>query len=224
MRIAFGFMALLLAIATPLSLAQSAGSPRPADLLLAAAARNDAAAIGRALAAGAPVDTRDERGRTALLVATDANALAAARALIAAGADVNARDQQSDSPYLLAGARGHVEILKATLAAGADLKTTNRYGGTALTPACHYGHVEAVRVLLGTRVDLDHVNRLGWTCLLEAVILGDGGPRHVDIVRMVIAAGANVNLADAQGVTPLAHARSRGQRAIIDLLVGAGAR
>lgn len=215
--------ATLVATADPAP-AQGADATRPGDGLLAAAARNDVAGIGRALAAGAPVDTRDARGRTALLVATDANATDAARALIAAGADVNAKDGQSDSPYLLAGARGHVEILKATLAAGADLRSTNRFGGTALTPACHYGHVEAVRVLLGTRVELDHVNRLGWTCLLEAVILGDGGPRHVEIVRMVIKAGANPNLADAQGVTPLAHARARGQRAIVDLLLGAGAR
>ena len=166
---------------------------------------------------------RDGSGRTALLAATQHNRIDAARLLIAAGADVNSQDHNEDSPYLLAGARGHVEILRMTLAAGADLKSLNRYGGTALTPACHYGHVEAVRALLKTRVALDHVNKLGWTCLLEAVILGDGGARHIDIVRMVIAAGASVNLADRDGVTPLRHARQRGQQAIVQLLEKAGA-
>ena len=111
-----------------------------------------------------------------------------------------------------------------TLAAGADLKNTNRYGGTALTPACHYGHVETVRELLKTKVAIDHVNNLGWTCLLEAVILGDGGAAHTEIVRMVVAGGANVNLADRQGVTPLSHARSRGQKNISAILVAAGAK
>lgn len=209
------------ALMLALVMATAQGAP---DTLLQAAARGDAAAVRRLVGAGAALEARDERGRTALLVATDANAVEVARLLIAAGADVNAKDGQADSPYLLAGARGRVEILRATLAAGADLKSTNRYGGTALTPACHYGHVEAVRVLLRTRIELNHVNRLGWTCLLEAVILGDGGPRHQEIVRLVTAAGADPNLADTQGVSPLAHARARGQGKVVELLVKAGAR
>jgi ankyrin repeat protein len=51
---------------------------------------------------------------------------------------------------------------------------------------------------------------LGWTALLEAIILGDGGLRHVRIVSMLIDAGANGSLRDNDGVTPLQHARSRG--------------
>jgi uncharacterized protein len=202
----------------------AAEAQRAEERLIEAAAAGDTAGVTRLIRDGAPLEARDAGGRTALLAATQGNHIEAARALIRAGADVNAKDGIDDSPYLLAGARGHAGILRLTLAAGADLKSTNRYGGTALTPACHYGHVEAVRVLLGTRIDLNHVNRLGWTCLLEAVILGDGGPRHTEIVRLVLEAGANPSLGDAQGVTPLAHARQRGQKAIVDLLVTAGAR
>ncbi len=54
------------------------------------------------------------------------------------------------------------------------------------------------------------MNRLGWTALLEAIILSDGGPVHQDILAQLIDAGADVNLADAEGVSPLAHARQRG--------------
>ena len=55
------------------------------------------------------------------------------------------------------------------------------------------------------------------------MILGDGGAAHTEIVRLLVAHGASVNLADAQGVTPLAHAGQRGQRAIAELLRRAGA-
>ena len=158
----------------------------------------------------------------ALLLLLPLVAAAADHALI--GADVNAQDDIRDSAFLLAGARGDAEIVRLALAAGADLRSTNRYGGTALIPACHYGHVETVRVLLGSAIDVNHVNGLGWTALLEAVILGDGGPRHTEIVRLLIAHRADVNLADRQGVTPLAHARQRGQLKISELLRGAGGR
>jgi ankyrin repeat protein len=136
---------------------------------------------------------------------------------------VSAHRRIGDSPFLYAGARGRLAILRLTLGAGADLASTNRYGGTALIPAAHYGHVETVRELLKTRIDIDHVNRLGWTALLEAIILGDGGPAHTDIVRLLVARGAQLQLADAQGVTPLAHAQQRGQRTIVDILRQAGA-
>ena len=190
----------------------------------AAAERNDAAALRDLLAKGAAIDARDRKGRTALLAATHANAVAAARLLIEAGADVNAKDAIEDSPYLYAGARGHLEILKLTLAHGADLKSINRFGGTALIPAAERGHVETVKTLIAAGVAVDHVNRLGWTALIEAVILADGGPRHVEIVDILLKAGADPNIADKDGVTPLAHARQRGYRAMATLLEAAGGR
>lgn len=189
-----------------------------------AATRNDADAIHALLANGAAIDARDSDGRTALLVATHANNIRAAQVLIAAGADVNAKDDIYDSPYLYAGARGHLDILVMTLAHGADLRSTNRYGGTALIPAAERGHVETVRTLIAAGVDVDHVNKLGWTALLEAIILSDGGAAHQRIVDLLVKGGADVNLADGQGVTPLQHARSRGYAPITAMLVAAGAR
>ncbi len=129
-----------------------------------------------------------------------------------------------NSPLLLAGASGHLEILRMTLAARPDFTRYNRYGGTALIPACERGHVEVVKELLKTPIDVNHVNRLGWTALLEAVLLSDGGTAQQDIVRLLLAAGANPNLADHDGVTPLRHARQKGNRALADVLVTAGAR
>ncbi len=196
----------------------------PAGNLIDAAARGDTALLRRLLDARANVNARDASGRNAVLAATQGGHIEAARLLIAAGADVNAQDAMQDSAFLLAGARGHHEIVSLALAAGADLKLTNRYGGTALIPACHYGHVETVRVLLQSKIDVNHINRLGWTALLEAVILGDGGPRHREIVRLLLAHGAQPNLADRDGVTPLVHARRLGQSEVAALLQAASAR
>lgn len=192
--------------------------------LIAASERGDVAAMRKLLREGASVTARDSRGRTALLAATHGNRVQAARILIAARADVNAKDALDDSPFLYAGAEGRNEILKMMLAAGADLKATNRYGGTALIPAADHGQVETVKILLATGIDKDHVNKLGWTALLEAVILGDGGPAHTEIVRLLVGAGANVAIADREGVTPLVHARRRGFTAIARILETAGGR
>lgn len=192
--------------------------------LIAAAGKGDLAEVERLIGEGASVAARDGQGRTALLVATHGNHVAVARAIIAAGADVNAKDGIQDSPYLYAGAEGRNEILKMTLAVGADLKSVNRYGGTALIPAAHHGHPETVRILLGTAIDKDHVNRLGWTALLEAVILGDGGATHTEIVRLLVEADANVNIADRDGVTSLQHAKRRGFAGMVRILEAKGAR
>lgn len=189
-----------------------------------AADRNDTETIGRLLREGVPIDVRDGQGRTALLAATSLNHVESAKLLIAAGADVNAQDSKQDSPLLLSGASGYVEILTLAIQAKPNFKRYNRFGGTALIPACERGHVEAVKVLLKTDIDIDHVNKLGWTALLEAIILSDGGPRHQEIVRMLVAAGAKVNIPDQDHVTALQHARQKGYREIVGTLEAAGAR
>jgi ankyrin repeat protein len=192
--------------------------------LLLAAERGESAEVRRLVTRGARIDGRDQRGRTPLLGATQRNQVEVARFLIQEGADVNAKDLIQDSPFLFAGAEGRVEILKMTLAAGADLKSTNRFGGTALIPAAHHGHVEVVKLLLATNIEKDHINNLGWTALMEAVILADGGPAHTEIVRLLIEAGANLNIPDRDGMTPLAHAKRRNYAAIVRRLMDAGAR
>jgi len=213
------FAAVLLA-STPIF----SGAVMKAYPLHVAAGNDDAPAIKQLLSGGVETDARDSSGATALLVATRANNVRAAQTLIAAGADVNAKDNISDSAYLYAGARGHLDILKLTLTRGADLKSTNRYGGTALIPAAERGHVQTVKTLIEAGVDVDHVNNLGWTALLEAIILGSGGERHQQIVDALLKAGANPNLADREGVSPLAHARSHGYREIENMLRAAGGR
>ena len=196
----------------------------PDQALLTAASRDNAAGVRVALAEGADVNARDNHGQTALLFAVQHNDLALALELIQNGADINAQALNQDTPWLLAGALGRTEMLAAMLeTAKVDYAIRNRYGGNALIPACERGHVDTVRLLLErSKIDVNHINNLGWTGLLEAVILSDGGPRHVEIVRMLLAAGADPNIADKDGVSPLQHAQDRRYDAIAALIEEAG--
>lgn len=155
------------------------------------------------------------------MAATQAGAKKIARALITAGADVNARDKVHDMPFLLAAAHGYILILKAYLSHGANLENTNRNGGSALVTASGRGHIEPVHLLLETGMNVDHVNTHGWTPLIEAIIHGDGSEHFVEIARMLIDAGAEVNLPDADGKSPFRLAREREFHGMVNLLVTA---
>jgi ankyrin repeat protein len=191
----------------------------PDRALLHAAEGGDAGAVQAALDAGAAVEARDGRRRTPLLLAALGDHVAAAEMLVAAGADPDAQDDRLDTPWLVTGVTGSVAMMRALLPAGPDLTVVNRFGGASLIPASERGHVDYVRaVLRETDIAVDHVNRLGWTALLEAVILGDGGPAHQEIVELLITAGATPDLPDGDGVTPLRHAERRGFTEIAALL------
>ncbi len=192
--------------------------------LVAAAGQGDREAVRQLLAQGASVHARDDSGRTALIAAAYRNDLDTASLLIEAGADVNAQDTTQQSAYLIATSEGYLDLLRSTLQAGADVHSLDSYNGTGLIRAADRGHVEIIEELLKTEIAIDHVNRLGWTALLEAIILGDGGPRHTAVVRLLVEAGADVNLADANGVTPLAHARQLGHQQMVEILEQVGAR
>ncbi|MGW1172879.1 ankyrin repeat domain-containing protein [Kitasatospora sp. NPDC002543] len=198
----------------------------PADrALLDAADRGDLDAVRAALTAGAAVEARDAEGRTPLLRAAFADRVAVARLLVEAGADVNAQDAQLNSPWLVTGITGSVPMLRALLPGGPDLGLRNRYGGVSVIPAAERGHVAYVRAVLGeTAIDADHVNDLGWTALLEAVLLGDGGPAHQEIVGLLLAHGADPHLPDADGVTARGHAERRGFHGIAEALRAAEAK
>jgi ankyrin repeat protein len=225
------FFRVLLLAATALSsgaLAQVA--PNDAEVrayqgLHAAAAAGNVVEIDRLLAAGADREARDGNDRTPLHVAVYREQREAARLLLAKGANANAFDRQRYDVVTIAAVADDVPTLKLVLEGGASAKNvTSPYDGTALIAAAHLGHVEVVQVLIKAGAPLDHVNNLTWTALMESIVLGDGGKRHIQTLRALVQAGANVNIPDRAGITPLAHARGRGYKEMAQILEKAGAR
>jgi uncharacterized protein len=187
--------------------------------LHAAAARGDADGIRRLATSREVLNARDANGRTPLHVAAFGGHGPAVTALLAAGADPALLDNQRYDAVTIAAVRDDVPTLKLLIAGGASAKLiTSIYDGTALIAAAHLGHDGIVRELIGAGAPLDHVNNLGWTALMESVVLGDGGKRHTETLRLLLEAGADRSIADRQSRTPLDHARARGYANMVRLL------
>jgi hypothetical protein len=195
--------------------------------LIDAAIAGDLDEVTQVLESNADLEVEDDNGRTALNHAVRAGNVSLAQVLIDAGADVNHKDNTLQSAYLLATSELPeeigLEILELTFAAGADVVSLDSFRGTGLIRAADRGYVRIVSRLLETDIDIDHVNNLGWTALLEAILLGGGDDAHTEVVAVLVDAGANVNLADGNGVSPLAHARERGFSEMVAILTAVGA-
>ncbi|GEN69901.1 MULTISPECIES: ankyrin repeat domain-containing protein [Chryseobacterium] len=192
---------------------------RPQENIIEKVKNNDLTAVKSALENGADVNTQDKRGRSLLLLATVEKNIEMAKLLVSYKADVNLQDHQKDSPFLYAGASGQTELVILFLDNGARFDLYNRYNGTALIPACERGYVETVKVLVKAKgFPINHVNRLGWTALMEAVILGNGTRKYQEIVQILKDNGADINIPDHSGKTPLEHAESLGFKEIAEIL------
>lgn len=219
-------LALFLSLLGGLAVAQVGPSASEAAAytgLHAAAWRGDAAAVSRADRTA--LASRDGHGRTALHVATFARRHEVIRALAGANADLGALENDRYDAVTIAAVADDEPTLAVLLELGASARLiTSRYDGTALIAAAHLGHDGIVRQLIAAGAPLDHVNNLHWTALIEAVVLGNGGPRHQRVVQDLLMAGANTQLPDRDGRTPLALARARNHTEIVKLLEAVGAR
>lgn len=225
MKIFVGLLFLALGAPASAQVAPSAAELQAYTGLHAAAAKGDVAEIGRLLKSGAAIDARDSHARTPLHVAIYRSQGPAAIALIKGGADANALEAQQYDIVTIASVANDVPMLELAFDNGGSAKNiTSPYKGTALIAAAHLGHDEVVRMLIAAQAPLDHVNNLNWTALIESIVLGDGGTRHIACLTALVKAGANVNIADRNGRTPLALAKGRGFTEMAKILSDAGAK
>jgi ankyrin repeat protein len=193
--------------------------------LHAAALKGDLAQLEKLIASKADRNARDAHGRTPVHVAAFARQPAVIRLLAQAGARLELLENDRYDAVTITSVADDEKTLRMLLSLGASAKlVTSRYDGTALIAAAHLGHDGVVRQLIAAGAPLDHVNNLHWTALIESIVLGNGGPRHVETLRALVGAGASTKLTDRNGNTPLALAKARGFDAMVKILEAAGAK
>jgi uncharacterized protein len=181
--------------------------------------------IRQLLVNGLDPNGRDGNGRTPYLVAAYRGDVIAMDILVKGGADPRAKDKQNYDAITILAVANRLEAMKAAIALGGDPRAiTSPYLGTALIAAAHLGHADVVKALIDAGAPLDHVNNLGWTALIESIVLGDGGANHQRCLRDLLAAGANANLADRNGVSPLKLAEGKGYTAMAEIILARGGR
>ncbi|MGE7908562.1 ankyrin repeat domain-containing protein [Lysinibacillus xylanilyticus] len=174
---------------------------------------------------GVDINSRNKQKRTAILIAAMNDQLEAVKFLIMEGADIDLQDQICLNPFLYGCINGKLELVKMMIKANTDIERLTRFGGVGVHPASEKGFVEVVRELVTTTdINVNHTNICGWTPLIEAILLNDGKEKQQEIVQLLIEHGADTQLVDQYGVTPLAMARDKGFTEIERILLEAGAK
>ncbi len=174
--------------------ARAAGDTRLAD----AAMKRDTAAVRKLIDQKVDVNAPGADGTPALHWLVRVDDFDTARRLIRAGADPSRPNRYGVTPMSLACANGNAEMIALLLEAGADANVSDKQGETALMTASGVGNVDAVKTLLdhGAAVDARDP-AFQQTALMVAI-----RENHPDVVALLVARGANVNLQTRTGPTP----------------------
>jgi ankyrin repeat protein len=167
-----------------------------------------------------------------LVLAVSDNDLKTVQSLAATGSSLQCRDEHGHSPVSTAAREGHLEMLRWLLSHGGNANSLGCNDHPAIVLATLAGHVEIVSLLLDHLADPNRSRASGGETALHAAAIG----RHVDIVRLLVEAGAQVNIHTAKHVesdflwnvlltsdTPLHLAACYGPEAMVECLLALGA-
>src|SRR5262245_56162867 len=190
--------------------AGAAGDLGTTPLHLACTNRNGAM-VERLLAAGAGANAALTNGETVLMTCARAGDVRATRALVAHGADVNAKERAHQQTALMwAVAQRHPDVVRLLIDARADVRARSlTYPQTVVGEQTQRAGREALNYT---------VLRGGATPLLFAARVGD-----LESARLLVAAGADVNDAQPDGVSALVLAAHSGNGSVGALLLEHGA-
>jgi ankyrin repeat protein len=208
------------------------GSNLNAELSNAVVA-SDRERVVRLLDKGADINQLNQQGLAPLHTAARSRDSDMIEVLLARGADVNARDAQGWTPLIHAAFRNHVPSVKALAKGAAELDLAAPDGFTALSIAISEGKFFAVDALLEAGANVN--TPAGAEALTPLMLIAsqplverraaslNQGLSSVDVGRLLIEGGAEVNAKSAKGVTPLMIAAAHDNPPLIGLLLQAGA-
>jgi ankyrin repeat protein len=189
--------------------------------LRAACWKGDLNEATKLLDEGAPLEGRDNLGRTPLFLACHGDP-AVVKMLLARGAKIDAAENDGDLPIAHACEFGDLASAQMLLNAGADFSQPNKYARTPLILAARGGHDDLVSLLISHHVD---VNYNGPSCsALYYAIWRD----HLSTAKLLLDAGASPNVLTSPAdpldpsATMLSWAAVSNDFALIDLLLAHG--
>ena len=154
------------------------------------------------LKAGSNSNIADHNGNTSLHAAVYGNfSKNVVQTIINHGASVNTTDNKNTSPLMLASKKGNVDVMKVLLRAGADQNIEDENGNSWI----HYAVREDCRKVLQSIVDkgadVNGTNKKNITPLMLASVKG-----NIDAVNVLLRAGADQTIEDANGYTWIHYA------------------
>ena len=180
---------------------------------------DDAEAVELFVRAGANVNAADDHGVTPLARACENGSAAVVERLLDAGADPNATQTNGLTPLMTAARTGSLDVVKALLARGADIDAaTAATDETALMWAVAERHQDVVRALVEQGADVHPRARQRFSPLIAAARNGD-----IETAEVLLAEGARVDDAGADGAHPLAFAIVAGRSTFAHFLLEQGA-
>jgi ankyrin repeat protein len=192
--------------------AGQAGSNELNEGLIQAAAAGNAAAVEELLQQGADINAQGRFGNTPLMMAVQSDKVDMVKLLLKKGADP---DGLGGAALLTAIDGDNLEIVKLLLEGGANTDVAENDGTTPLTKAVQRNHTAMVKLLLEKGA-----NPNTWSPPLYFA----AGQGDVEVVRLLLDHGADINETNANQTTALHQATLNGRAAVVKLLIERGAK